>query len=233
MGDKKLVLGLDVSTATIGCCLMMVEDDKRTIVKATAITPKVSKNIVGVESLFIKKQIFEDEFLKKIIDLPIDKVIIEEPLLFSNNVNTVASLVRFNILISDSIYRLFNIVPDYISSYDARANAFKDLVGIRKFNKKGERITEGEQKKLKPTLFSDFPLDVDKKQVILDKVCELYPDLEFTFNKKGDLLKTNYDVTDAITVVLGWLNKPKETEEEKEIKKENKKKKKSSKKAAE
>ena len=207
MSEKKLILGLDVSTTTIGCCLMMVENNKRTIIKATAITPKVSKNIIGVESLFIKKQIFEDNFLKTLINLPIEQVVIEEPLLFSNNVNTVASLIRFNILISDSIYHTLNIVPDYISSYDARANAFKELVGIRKFNKKGKRIPESKQKTLKPTLFFDFPLDVDKKQVILDKVSELYPDLEFTFNKKGDLLKTNYDVTDAITVVLGWLNK--------------------------
>ena len=205
--EKKLILGLDVSTSVIGVALIMVDGSERTIVKATAITPKINKNIKGVESLFLKKQIFEDEFLVNYTQLPIDQVIIEEPLLFSNNVHTVSRLLQFNILISESIYRLFNIVPEYISCYEARSNAFKELVGIRKFDKKGNSISETKQKSSKPTLFSDFPMDIDKKQIILEKVLELYPDLEFTFDKKGNPCKSNFDVTDAITVVLGWLNK--------------------------
>ena len=186
--EKKLILGLDVSTSVIGVALIMVDGSERTIVKATAITPKINKNIKGVESLFLKKQIFEDEFLVNYTQLPIDQVIIEEPLLFSNNVHTVSRLLQFNILISESIYRLFNIVPEYISCYEARSNAFKELVGIRKFDKKGNSISETKQKSSKPTLFSDFPMDIDKKQIILEKVLELYPDLEFTFDKNDEII---------------------------------------------
>ena len=55
--EKKLILGLDVSTATIGVTLMLVEGDKKTLVELTHCSPKTDKNIKGVESLFIKKQI--------------------------------------------------------------------------------------------------------------------------------------------------------------------------------
>jgi hypothetical protein len=47
-------------------------------------------------------------------------VVIEEPLLQSNNVNTVATLLRFNGMISKSVFDTLGVVPDFISSYDAR-----------------------------------------------------------------------------------------------------------------
>jgi len=206
MEEKKLILGLDISSTTIGCTLMQVEGNQRTIIKATAVSPKINKNIKGVEALFLKKKIFENEFLKQYADFPIDAVIVEEALLRSNNVNTVAVLLKFNVLIAESIYNLFNIVPKFISVYDARSNAFPELVGIRTINKKGEPVSLAKQKTSKPSLFSAYSPDIDKKQIILEKVLELYPDLVFTYDKKGNLEKSNFDVTDSITVVIGWLN---------------------------
>ena len=86
---NKIILGLDISTTTIGICLL--EDngsDYGKIIELTHINPKVSPKIKGIEQLFLKKKIFE-EFLTKYKDFGIDDVIIEEPLLRSNNVNTV------------------------------------------------------------------------------------------------------------------------------------------------
>jgi len=203
---SKLILGLDVSTTTIGCTLMQVDGNKREIIKATAVSPKINKNIKGVEALFLKKKIFENEFLKQYVDFQIDEVIIEEPLARSNNVGTVLILARFNILIAESVYDLLKIVPKFISVYDARSNAFPELVGIRTINKKGEPVSLAKQKASKPALFSAYSPDIDKKQIILEKVLELYPDLVFTYDKKGNLDKSNFDVTDSITVVIGWLN---------------------------
>jgi hypothetical protein len=46
----------------------------------------------------------------------ITTVVIEEPLLQSNNVNTVATLLRFNGMISKSVFDTLGVVPDFISS---------------------------------------------------------------------------------------------------------------------
>jgi hypothetical protein len=68
-----------------------------------------------------------EEFIEKYKDIGIDHVIIEEPLISSNNSITVSTLLRFNGMISDCIYNVLGIVPDYISSYDARKYSFPDL----------------------------------------------------------------------------------------------------------
>ena len=123
--NSDIILGLDISTTTIGCCVFL--DDKSDygkIIKLTHIVPKISSKIKGIESLFLKKDIFENEFLSLWKDTGIKRVIIEEPLLRSNNVKTVGTLLRFNGMISYSVYRVLGIVPEYISSYYARKYAF-------------------------------------------------------------------------------------------------------------
>ena len=207
---KKLILGLDVSTSTIGVCLMLVENDERKLLFTSSISPKINKNKKGIEALFLKKNIFENEFLKKYVDYGIDTVIIEEPLLGSNNIHTVATLLRFNGMISESVYRYLGVVPEFISSYESRKNAFPQLMSIRTFNKKGEKIPEAKLKKSKPVLFGSFPSDIDKKIIINELVLELYPNMDRIYNKKNEIAKENYDASDAVCCVLGWLNKPKE-----------------------
>lgn len=209
MENKELILGLDVSTTTIGVCLMLVEGDDKKLLLTSSISPKINKNIKGIESLFLKKQIFENEFLTKYVDYGINKVIIEEPLLGSNNIHTVATLLRFNGMISETIYRTLGIVPQFISSYDSRKYAFPQLMRVRTFNKKGEKIPEQKLKKAKPVLFGAFPSDIDKKIIINELVLELYPNMDRIYNKKNEIAKENYDASDAVCCVLGWLNKEK------------------------
>ena len=118
--NNKIYLGLDISTACIGISILIDDGSEYgKIVELTHINPKVSPKIKGIEQLFLKKKIFE-EFLVKYKDFGIDEVIIEEPLLTSNNVNTVSTLLRFNGMVSDCVYNILCIVPKYISSYDAR-----------------------------------------------------------------------------------------------------------------
>ena len=112
MENKRVVLGLDISTTTIGCCIMVVENGERKILKAMAVSPKINKKIKGIESLFLKKKIFEEEFLTKYLDTPFTDVVIEAPLIKSNNINTVVTLIQFNSLISESIYDTLGIVPE-------------------------------------------------------------------------------------------------------------------------
>lgn len=212
MENKKVILGLDVSTATIGICLMLCDGEENKIAKLTHIAPKISSKISGIESLCLKKNIFETEFLNQYKDYGITHVVIEEPLLGSNNINTVATLLRFNGMISDSVYRILNVVPEYISSYDSRKYAFPELMAVRKFDKKGEPYSDKKIKKNNPVLFGDYPWDIDKKQVVLDKVSEKYPDIEWIYNKKSELKKENFDSSDSVCCVLGYLglkNNPK------------------------
>ena len=209
--DKKVYLGCDVSTQTIGFCILIDDGSEYgKIVELTHINPKVPTKTKGIEQLFLKKKIFE-EFLIKYKDFGIDEVIIEEPLLRSNNVNTVSTLLRFNGMVSDCVYNVLGIVPQYISSYDAREYSFPELMSIRKYGKNEKQYEFSkiykEIKDCKLVLFGGYPWTIDKKTVIQGKVSEIFPDIEWLYNKKGELKKENFDACDAYVAVLGFLNK--------------------------
>ncbi len=202
------ILGLDVSTKTIGIALFENNGDNGKLQLLTHITPKVKpKPKDNIELLMKKSQIFEGDFLEKYSDIDIDRVFIEEPLLRSNNVNTVATLLRFNGMICRSVYEVLNIVPEFVSSYDARKFAFPDLMSIRLFKKSGERYTDREISKKNPVLFGGLPYDIDKKVVIHQKVSELEPQIVWMYDKHNKLTKENYDMTDAYACVLGGMRK--------------------------
>lgn len=206
------ILGLDISTTTIGISLFEDLGEKGNLIMLTHVSPIVKKNknktISKIEELIIKSEIFEEEFLPKLRGFTISKVIIEEPLLRSNNINTVATLLRFNTLISKIVYDELGVIPVYISSYDARANAFPELMEIRSINKKGEVIPEKKRGKT-PTLFGGYPINVDKKEVILEKVKINEPNIKWLISDKGKNIgkykKENYDLADAYTCVLGYM----------------------------
>jgi hypothetical protein len=210
--EEEFVLGLDVSTKTIGIALYKNLGDKGLLTALTHVTPKIKPvPTTKTEELFQKCNIFEEQCLDKYKDLNIVRVIIEEPLLRSNNVNTVGTLLRFNGMISRGVYQKLGVVPDFISSFDARAFAFPELMGIRTHNKKGEKYLEKEiQKKIAKgaeTLFGAYAWDIDKKTIIWEKVFDLYPQITWLYNRNQVLSKENYDMTDAACAVLGFMNK--------------------------
>lgn len=202
------ILGLDVSTKTIGIALFEDNGKGGKLQLLTHITPKVKpKPTNNIETLIKKVQIFEKDFLEKYSDIEINRVFIEEPLLRSNNVNTVATLLRFNGMICRSIYEVLNLVPEFVSSYDARKFAFPELMQIRLFKKSGDRYTPKEIEKKNPVLFGALPYDIDKKVVIHQKVSELEPQVIWMYDKHNKLTKENYDMTDAYACVLGGMRK--------------------------
>lgn len=210
--EERYCLGLDISTKTIGIALYKDAGEKGELILLTHVTPKIKplpKN--KTQELFEKCNVFEEEFLDKYKNLNITKVIIEEPLLRSNNVNTVGTLLRFNGMISRSVYQKLGVTPDFISSFDARAFAFPELMGIRTHNKKGEKYPEKEIKKKieedKKTLFGAYDWEIDKKSVVWEKVADLYPQIIWLYNRNNALAKENYDMTDAACAVLGQMNK--------------------------
>lgn len=210
----RIILGLDISTACIGVCV--VKDDgvnKPEILHLSHKTPKINRKIKGIEALCLRKQIFEEEFIAHIATaFTITDVVIEEPLLSSNNVNTVATLLRFNGMISEAIYRNLGVVPNFISSYDARTYSFPELVSLRKYNKKGVEYSEKHiDKAIKDNsivLFGSYPFDIDKKSVMMNMVNEIYnsDEIEWILNKKGEIAKENYDACDALICTLAYIN---------------------------
>ena len=207
----RVILGLDISTACIGASIVLDNgEDIPKILKITHISPKISNKIKGMEALFLRKQIFEEQFIPTLKDYGITDVVVEEPLLSSNNVNTVATLLRYNGMISEAIYRELKIVAQPISSYDARMYSFPELVSIRKYNKRGEEypykhitraLNNGDI-----VLFGAYPFDIDKKTVMMNKVNEIYTDIEWIYNKKGELKKENYDACDSLICALAYVN---------------------------
>ena len=207
---KEIYLGLDISTKTIGVCVLADDGTPHgNILELTHITPRAPKNSEGIEELFIKKGIFE-EFIYKYKDYGVDHVVIEEPLLLSNNALTVSTLLRFNGMISDTIYRLLGVVPDYISSYDARKYAFPELMSVRKYGKDEVQYPYGkiieEIKHGRLVLFGSYPWTIDKKLVIQGKVAEFFPTIEWVKDSHGELKRQNFDASDAYVAILGQLN---------------------------
>lgn len=209
----RIILGIDISTACLGVSLAKYDGKEIEILKISHVKPKISKKIKGTEALFLKAKQFKEEFIEKYKDIGLTDIVIEEPLPNSQNNNTVTTLLRFNGMISQSIYEATGIVPKYISSYDARKYAFPELMAIRKFNKKGEHYDEKKFKKsLKNNdlvLFGNYPFDCQKKLIVWNKISEMFPNIQWEYNKNGDLKTENFDASDSLVCILGYINKEK------------------------
>ena len=116
------VLGLDISTSTIGWALFDIQSKE--LLELTHISPR-PKNVKDdkLKELLLKSEIFAEK-LKEYVNLGIVKVIIEEPLLNSNNIRTVQTLLRFNSFLCKEIYETLGIVPEFISTYNSRKFAW-------------------------------------------------------------------------------------------------------------
>jgi RNase H-fold protein (predicted Holliday junction resolvase) len=187
--ESAKVLGLDVSTSTIGWALFDIESKE--LLELTHISPRPkTKDENKMRELILKSDIFRIK-LEQYRNLGITEVVIEEPLLNSNNIYTVQTLMRYNTLISKEIYDILGIVPSYISTYNSRKSAFPFLV---KDNGKGKFV-----------LFGGFPKDCDKKQIIWEQVAKREPQITWTYTKNNTLKKENYDMSDAYCCVLGYM----------------------------
>jgi RNase H-fold protein (predicted Holliday junction resolvase) len=185
------ILGLDVSTRTIGWALFDIKNQE--LLELTHISPRPKTKDHGdnkILELLLKSEIFRTKLLEY-KNLGIVNVIIEEPLMNSNNAYTIQTLLRFNTLICKEIYDALGIVPEFISTYNSRKLAFPELVQP---NDKGKHV-----------LFGGLPKDIDKKQIIWDLVAKKEPQIQWLYTKNNTLKKENFDQTDAYACVLGYM----------------------------
>lgn len=194
MSNNKLknspkVLGLDVSTRTIGWALFDIQTKE--LLELTHFSPVIKPKVDDkIQELLMKVDAFEEK-LNGYKNLGITKVVIEEPLLNSNNVWTVGTLLRYNSMITKSIYDILGIVPNYISTYNSRKFAWPDLV---QQNDKGKHV-----------LFGGLPKDIDKKELIWKKVSNQEPQITWLYTKNNTLKKECFDMSDSYTCVIGYM----------------------------
>jgi len=188
--DTPKILGLDISTKCTGFALFTINGS--TLLELTHFSPKIKPEPENKIEVLIKKADAFEKHLMKYKDVGITKVIIEEPLLNSNNIYTVQTLLRYNTMIMKLCYDILGIVPNFISTYNARRFAFPDLVGD---NGKGKNV-----------LFGGYPKEIDKKHIIWEHVNAVCPNVEWLYDKKGMLKKECYDMADAVTCVIGYIN---------------------------
>jgi hypothetical protein len=187
------VLGLDISTKTIGWSLFDIKTQQ--LLELTHFSPVIKpKEENKIQELLLKVDAFELK-LEGYKNLGITKVVIEEPLLNSNNVWTVGTLLRYNSMITKSIYDILGIVPDYISTYNSRKYAWPDL--LQKNDKD------------KFVLFGGLPKDTDKKEIIWRKVSDKEPQITWHYTKNNTLKKECFDMADSYTCVLGYMKQEK------------------------
>ena len=184
------VLGLDISTKTIGWALFDIQTKELLELTHISPRPKMDNNNDKLKELLVKSEIFAEK-LKEYKNLGIVRIVIEEPLLNSNNVYTVQTLLRFNSFVFKEIYNILGIVPEFISTYNSRKYAFPDLIK--------------ENDKNKFVLFGGLPKNIDKKMIIWEKVAKLEPQIKWLYTKNNTLRKENFDQTDAYTCVLGLM----------------------------
>jgi hypothetical protein len=182
-----------VSTKTIGIALFDIASKQ--LLELTHISPVPKpKPQEKIEELILKSGIVRQKLLEY-KDLGITNVVIEEPLLNSNNIYTVGTLMRYNTLICKEVYDVLGIVPEFISTYNARKFAFPELV---QQNDKGKFV-----------LFGGYPKTIDKKEIIWEHVAKKEPQITWLYTKNNTLKKENYDMTDSYTCVLGYMRSKK------------------------
>lgn len=232
--NNRIILGLDISTHCTGISIVYVDENSEIKpIVVTHLRPKISSKIKGIEALFLKCELFisklEEILLENklysekdgIKECLITDIVIEEPLLSSNNTETVATLLRYNGMIAQNVYKMLNIVPQFISSYDARKYGMPSLMAVRKYDKKGNIYPVKKIKncinKDELVLFGSYPFDCAKKMIIWNYISEKFPEIQWVYDKKGELSKENFDASDSLICVMGYVNKNKYQNEEPKV----------------
>ena len=183
------VLGLDVSTKTIGVALFDISSQQ--LLELTHISPLPKPKTDNKIAELINKSGIVRQKLMEYQDLGITKVIIEEPLLNSNNIYTVSTLMRYNTLICKEVFDVLGLVPEFITTYNAIKAAFPEIV---QKNDKGKFV-----------LFGGYPKTVDKKEIIWEQVAKREPQITWLYTRNNTLKKECFDMSDSYTCVLGYM----------------------------
>ena len=174
-----MILGVDVSTSITG--LAIVADGS--IVYYDSVDLRKYKNVFEkgcvlkekIVDLYEAYQFSNEEFFLGNSKYPIEHIYIEQPFTFFNSggssAKTMATLQKFNGIVSWFLYEIFEIQPEYVLAQTARKT-----VGIK--------VPRGEK----------------AKAVVLKYLLDTEPAFNVEYTKKGNPKPESYDRADAIIV---------------------------------
>ncbi|MBV03864.1 MAG: hypothetical protein CML45_05675 [Rhodobacteraceae bacterium] len=180
-----MILGVDVSTSITGFAI--VADGE--IVFYDSVDLRKQKNVFD-KAIAIKEKILDiyemyqinndDEKMWGDSKYPIKHIYVEQPFTFFNSggssAKTMATLQKFNGIVSWILYELFEIRPEYIGATAARKRA-------------GIKVPRGQK----------------AKQVVLQHLLETEPAFKIEYTRYGNPKPESYDRADAIVVAkAGW-----------------------------
>ena len=192
---SKYILGLDVSTATVGISLF---EENGKLLELNHISPIVKDDQFGKEEILWEKATLIVDFLtQNYLPENICEIIIEAPLISSKQFDTAALLNFFGGIVYGLLKAKYKCSINYITVDEARRYGLPELVG-------------GKTK----TLFGTFNGILDRKLVIeyrkmivLSLVAQRYPSIIWLFNNNLMIDKKNLDRADSIVAVLGYKQK--------------------------
>jgi hypothetical protein len=197
-GNKRLFyLAFDISTTNVG---MSIFSDKGKLMALRHLKLKTDKKIPEYQRYIVKSLLFKEfieeykQYIEKDLNGYIDGIFVEEPLIMSNNSFTSALLQKFNGISCYILYDIFKIAPELITVHDSRKEFCPEFVSTK--YKTGQKIE---------TL--SFPKDIDKKVYIWEKVNRIENNIEWLYDKKGNLAKESYDLSDSYCVGYSMLKK--------------------------
>ena len=162
-----MILGLDISTSITGYAL--VDEDTGQLIEYGSFNLKKCKDMFE-KGLFIKGNLVE--LLQR---HEVSKIFIEQPFTFFNSGGssgkTMATLQRFNGIVSWIVYELLYIIPDYVGATKARKEC-------------GIKVPRGKK----------------AKQIVLEYLIDNEKSFEIEYTRYGNPKPESYDRADAIVI---------------------------------
>ena len=181
-----MILGVDVSTSITGFAI--VADNQ--LLYYDSIDLRKFKNVFD-KSIAIKEKILDLYEMYQLnnddsptwgdSDYPIQHIYVEQPFTFFNSggssAKTMATLQKFNGIVSWILYEIFEIKPEFIGATSARKQA-------------GIKVPRGQK----------------AKQVVLQHLLENEPAFKIEYTKHGNPKPESYDRADAIIIAKAGFN---------------------------
>jgi len=180
-----MILGVDISTSITG--FAVVADDVLVYYDSIDLRKHkgfFAKTIAIKEKLLDLYEVYQCDNEDRLVggsDFPIEHIYIEQPFTFFNNggssAQTMATLQKFNGVVSWLLFELFEIEPKFIGASSARKQ-----VGIK------------------------VPRGQKAKQVVLKYLLDNEPSFKIEYTKHGNPKPESYDRADAIIIArAGYL----------------------------
>tara|TARA_R110001583_G_scaffold57407_2_gene171940 strand:- start:268 stop:789 length:522 start_codon:yes stop_codon:yes gene_type:complete len=171
-----MILGLDISTSITGYTIL---DYQGTLVRCSAWD---TRNKNKFDSHFKKADYIKHELLSIKSQIPVSHVYIEQPFMFFNSggssAKTMASLQRFNGIISWICCEIFETTPAYLTAGEARK-----LCKIR------------------------VPRGQKAKKVIMQWVLDNEKDFDVEYTSRGNPKPKYFDMADSLVMARAGLIK--------------------------